>query len=91
MAVVRQRISIKIACDVDSGLLLAQSSDLPALMVPAQSLEEIQPRILQSIREILEFTGVRVVSVKFEDDEPHFPPGFLPAIRYAHTEIEAGR
>jgi len=89
MAIVIQWISIKIARDMSSGLLLAQSQDLPALMVPATNLEELQSRILQSIREILEHTGAHVVSVKFEDDEPHFPPGFLPATRLARTEIEA--
>jgi hypothetical protein len=55
MAVITQRISIKIASDVDSGLSLAQTPDLPALTVPATNLEELQPRILHSIREIPEF------------------------------------
>jgi hypothetical protein len=91
MAIITQRIGIQIASDVDSGLLLAQSPDLPALMVPATNLQELQPRSLQSIRETLEFTGARVVSVKFEDDEPHFPPSFLPATRFARTVIEAAQ
>lgn len=58
-------------------------------MVPARTDEEMQQRIIQSIREILEFTGVHVLSVEFEEEGAALPPGFLPATRFARAEIEA--
>jgi hypothetical protein len=76
-----------------SGLLLAQSPELPALMVPAQSIDEMLKRIPESIKEILEFTRARVASVTFEEDASNasFPRGFLPVTWFASTEIEAAR
>ncbi len=93
MAIIRQRISVRIARDETSGLLLAQSPELPALMVPAQGIDEMLKRIPESIKEILEFTGARVISVTFEEDDSDasFPRGFLPATRFARAEIEAAR
>lgn len=92
MAVIHQRYSIQIAKHEASGLFLAQSPELPALMVPGQNLAELQDRIPQSIREILEHTGARVLSVLLEDDDtdPPLPADFSSARRrVVRTEIEA--
>lgn len=68
MAILRQSYDIEIAKHESSGLYLAQSRDLPALMVPANSIAELEERISQSVREILEHTGVRVLNVELVAD-----------------------
>ena len=87
MSIVRQRITVQIARHEASGLIIAQSPELPALMVPGQTLTEIEERIPQSIREILEAMGAQVLAVALEDDDADYPRGFLPSKR--HVEIRA--
>lgn len=62
----------------DTGLLIATSPDLKGLYVHGRTREELNRRIPQVIRDLLEASGLKVDRVLPLIDEPE-APGFVQA------------
>lgn len=60
-------IAVEVMQHKTTGLLVAQSEDLPGLMVAARTYEQLEREIPEAIKEVLEASGSKVVSV---DTEP---------------------
>ncbi len=69
-----------------TGALIAESPDLPGLMVPGRTVQELEDRIPLSIREMLEHQGNKVVSVSAESEESG--SGFVEPRFKATAEIQ---
>lgn len=61
-----QEIFVEVAVHRKTGLIVAQSKDLPGLMVAARTYEQLDREIATAIREVLEASGKTVVSVDTE-------------------------
>lgn len=76
-----QSITIETIRHRDTGLIVATSPEMKGLIVHARSEKELNVRIPQAIRAILEAEGVRVVDVKPAEveKETKTPAGFVPS------------
>jgi len=59
-----------------TDLLMAYSDDLPGLLVPGRSHEEIREKLPEAIKEILEANGNRVARVEANDENSDLPENF---------------
>jgi hypothetical protein len=85
MGTVRRIIRITTMVHKTTGAMIAESPDLPGLMVPGRTVGELETRIPVSIREILEHLGLSVVSVSAESEESH--SGFVEPRIKATAEV----
>ena len=70
-----------------TDLLMAVSCDLPGLMVPGRSAEELNAKLPAAIQELLEAEGHRVVSVEIAERDWNLPADFLPPPHIADALI----
>jgi hypothetical protein len=70
-------VKINVITHRKTGLLVARSDDLPGLMVHGRSDEELDERIPDAIRALMEAQGERVADVIKVGDEPE--TAFRPA------------
>lgn len=82
-------IDVQIVKRRDSDLLIAISGDLPGLMVPGRSDQEVVSKLPDAIREILEAQGNKVVSVSAERESDQLPPAFIATRMIASAKLEA--
>ena len=73
-----KQIRIQILQHKKTDLLMAISHDLPGLLVPGRSEEEIAERLPAAVQEILEAQGKTVVGVPRVRPDPGFPTDFMP-------------
>ena len=71
-----------------TGLLMAYSDDLPGLLVPGRTEEELEERIPGAIEEILQAQGFRVISITTEREESELPEAFRPPAFIAAAQLE---
>lgn len=74
-----QVIHVHVLKHQDTGLLMAVSDDLPGLIVHGRSEAELETRIPNAIRDLLEASGGYVESVTMERDKRHVPEFGPPA------------
>ena len=81
-------IAVEVIQHKTTGLLVAQSEDLPGLMVAARTYEQLEREIPEAIREILEASGKTVLSV---DTEPKsgISAKFVQRCVIAHARLSA--
>jgi uncharacterized protein DUF1902 len=84
---VTRDFTIQILRYKDSDLLTAFSDDLPGLLVPARSHEELDERLPRAVKELLEAQGETDVSVVLEDAPAGSPKGFVSFARKAHATL----
>lgn len=75
-------ISINIAVHRDTRLLVATSPELKGLVVHARSQDEMNSRIPQAIKALLEAQGHTVESVSPADDEQTLPDFFATTRKF---------
>jgi len=79
-------ITVNIIKHKDTGLLLGTSEEIKGLYVHGRSLEELESRIPDAIREILEASGKKNVKVMaVEDGEP---PVVTPSFHAARSSVK---
>lgn len=70
-----------------TDLLMAVSYDLPGLMVPGRSEEELNVKLPAAIQELLEAEGHQVLSVEIVEKGWDLPADFLPPPHIADALI----
>ena len=70
-----------------TDLLMAVSYDLPGLMVPGRSHEELTAKLPAAIQELMEAEGYEVESVEMFGREWDLPQEFLPPPHVADAVI----
>ncbi len=70
-----------------TDLLIAFSHDLPGLLVPGRTHEELRSKLPAAITEVLEASGIKVSNVQAEDDDSASPGDFLPPGFMARAEL----
>jgi hypothetical protein len=88
---VTRDFTVEIVRYVKSDLLMAFSADLPGLLVPARSEEQLDQRLPGAIRELLEAQGNTEISLTLESEPPQLPPDFIPSRFKAHASLMPAR
>jgi len=84
-------INIRTLAHVSGGLYVAVSRDLPHFSVAGTSPEEIEGKLERAIREFLELSGHKVISVELVREELLAPPDFGPPAFIAHAALSTLR
>ena len=84
-----QIIHIQVARHTRTGLLLATSSDFPRLMVAAETVEELNENLPKVVRDMLEASGIGVISVDTMPDNDDVPDGFVTGKLVARAKLAA--
>jgi hypothetical protein len=71
---VTRDFTVEIVRYVKSDLLMAFSAELPGLLVPARSEEQLDQRLPGAIRELLEAQGNTDITLTLESEPPQLPP-----------------
>lgn len=80
MSIIKKIINIKVLCHRTSDLMMAISDDLPGLIVPGRTEEELSERIPAAIEEIYQAQGYEVLNVEAVPEDNQIPSGFkVPA------------
>lgn len=72
-----------------SDLLVALSPDLPGLMVPGRSVNEIEERLPAAMQELLEARGFKVVRIETTPENDHLPEAFAKPGFKANAQLMA--
>lgn len=86
MDIEKRTIRITTMVHKTTGAMLAESLDLPGLMVPGRNIKELEDRLPASIREILEARGYHVIGVTAESDSSD--SGFVQPTFKATAEVQ---
>ena len=86
--IVTRTIRIRIVQHRKSDLLVALSDDLKGLMVPGRSELELEQKLPEAVREILEAQGNRVISVVTTREARHLPSAFIDRDYVANAQLE---
>jgi hypothetical protein len=81
--------SIDIVRYAKSDLLNAFSNELPGLLVPARSLEEMDKFLPGAIKELLEAQGAQDIHVDVKVEPPDLPEEFISHRRKAHVTLSS--
>ena len=81
-------IVVKVLRRQNSDYLFAVSDDLPGLVVPGASEDELAERIPAAITEIFEAQGFRVISVRTTREESGVPETFNAPAFIAAAQLE---
>ena len=84
---VSRLIRVQIMRHKATGLMVGVSDDLKGLMVAGNTEDEIEARMADAIREILEEKGERILSVTVEPDRAGVPEGFSNATLIANARF----
>ncbi len=84
---VERQIRITVLEHRNTDLLMAISYDLPGLMVPGRSEEELAEKIPAAIQEILEAEGNKVLSVELMEPRADLPEDFIPPAHIADAVV----
>lgn len=87
--IVTRLIKIRVVQHRNSDLLVALSEDLKGLMVPGRSDEELEQKVPDAIREILEAQGFKVISVTADFEDDSLPDAFMARELVANAKVEA--
>jgi hypothetical protein len=76
---VKRDFVIEIVRYAKTDLLMAFSNDLPGLLVPARSEEQLDQRLAGAIQELLEAQGATNVSLTLNSEPSELPSEFIPS------------
>lgn len=74
-------ININVVTHKETGLMVATSPELRGLIVHGRTVRELNERIPQGIRSLLEADGVTVTDIVSADPDDKVPDGFVPTVR----------
>jgi len=79
---------IEIVRYAKTNLLMAFSNDLPGLLVPARSEEQLDQRLLGAIRELLEAQGATNIALTLTNEPSELPSDFIPSRFKARASMQ---
>ena len=82
-------ISVKIVRHKTTGLMVGISEDLKGLMIAGHTEAEIEAKIPDAVKDLLEASGERVISVTMQPDDAAMSEEFISATLVANARLAA--